>query len=227
MNIWEHNDLSKIKVDFFGDTKVYWMDNFYKYPDLVHKELVDPPPPLWKHGGTWDPREYENSKNTVHFEDRRWDRVKKEGLEVVYDNLSRLFGQRSLDHGLLVSNYTKFFSDEKSLEYNNYKDNYWWPHTDLGYNAIVYFNKSDDGSEVGTNLYEFVGEYQYNNLYEHDDTWVSKKDWELIGSFKAKYNRLVAFDGKQYWHGMSINDDRWIHEARVNQVMFFSGLNLV
>ena len=40
MNIWEHNDLSKIKVDFFGDTKVYWMDNFYKYPDLVHKEHI-------------------------------------------------------------------------------------------------------------------------------------------------------------------------------------------
>ena len=28
----------------------------------------------------------------------------------------------------------------KEHEFNDYKNYYWWPHTDGGYNGIVYFN---------------------------------------------------------------------------------------
>ena len=50
MNIWEHNDLSNIQVEDFEDSKIYWMDDFYKYPDLVYEEITREDPPLWKYG---------------------------------------------------------------------------------------------------------------------------------------------------------------------------------
>ena len=68
MNIWEHNDLSNIQVEDFEDSKVYWMDDFYKYPDLVYEEVTKEEPPLWKYGEDWNT---EGSQNNIRFIDAR------------------------------------------------------------------------------------------------------------------------------------------------------------
>lgn len=224
MNIWEHNDLSNIQVEDFEDSKIYWMDDFYKYPDLVYEEITREDPPLWKYGEDWNT---EGSQNNIRFIDARWNGEEKEGLDVPYRSLSKIFNQSSSDEGFLVTNHTRFFTDEQSLEFNNYKDNFWWPHTDSGYNAIVYLNKSEDGSEYGTNLYKVKNEkfLPPEGTPEHANPWHSKDNWDLIAAFKSKYNRLVAFNGFIYYHGMSVDSDKWFHETRVNQVMFFNDEN--
>jgi hypothetical protein len=62
---------------------------------------------------------------------------------------------------------------------------------------------------------------------EHYRPWTSKSDWKILFSFKAKYNRIVIFDGKKYKHGMDISDDRFFGDTlenakfRINQVLFF------
>ena len=46
--------------------------------------------------------------------------------------------------------------------------------------------------------------WQTREGHEHGNPWVSKHTGECkrIASFKSKYNRLVAFDGYRYQHGM-------------------------
>ena len=222
MNIWEINNISNIHEEDFEDSKVYWMDDFYKYPDLVFEYITRESPPLWKWGADWE--DFEDSKNTKYFEDRRWDGLDAEGIEVPNDALSKVFNQTTKTRKSVVTNHTRFFIDEKSRKYNDYKNNYWWPHTDTGYNALVYLNKSEDGTSYGTNLYRLCDDFwETREGHEHGNPWTSKHTGECtrIASFKSKYNRLVAFDGYRYQHGMAIEDDRWFHETRVNQVMFF------
>ena len=221
MNIWEINNISNIHEEDFEDSKVYWMDDFYKYPDLVFEYITRESPPLWKWGDGFD---MEDTKNTKYFEDRRWDGEDAEGIHVPNDALSKIFNQTTKTVNEVVTNHTRFFLDEESVKYNDYKNNYWWPHRDTGYNALVYLNKSEDGTSYGTNLYRLCDDFwDRKKGTEHGNPWTSRHtgDCKRIASFKSKYNRLVAFDGYKYEHGMAIDDDRWFHETRVNQVMFF------
>jgi|TARA_B100001094_G_scaffold140545_1_gene136226 hypothetical protein len=222
MNIWEHNDLSNIHVEDFEDSKIYWMDDFYKNPDLVFQFLIEEQPPLWKHDEE-DEELMKQTFNTKYFEDRRWDGKPSPGLEILHDKLSDIFGQDTEDRGKLVTNHTIFFADDESRKINDYKNNWWWPHCDSGYNAIVYLNEGEDGTELGTNLYKSLKpDLEQDALPEHARPWVDKSYWKRIAAFKSKYNRLVAFDGFKYKHGMSIENDKWCHETRVNQVLFFT-----
>ena len=206
---------------------IYWMDNFYKYPDEVFRVLTENEPPLWK----WEEDEnFKNNitKNTHHFEDRRWgNRLHFHEVGVIAKRLGEVFNQTSNDKGTVVTNHTRFYTDEESRKFNDYKNKWWWPHNDSGYNGIVYMNKSDDGSDYGTNLYrsKIDMDVVYKNLHEHQQPWRDKSEWTRIAAFKAKYNRFVAFDGWKYKHGMAIESDKWFYETRVNQVYFFSDKN--
>ena len=182
---------------------------------------------IWKHQrkvGEWKV-DKEHSKNTKHFEDRRWDGVNAEGIHIPNNALSKIFNQTTKTTNEVVTNHTRFFTDSESIKYNDYKNNWWWPHTDSGYNALVYLNKSEDGTSFGTNLYRLCDGFweRRGGGHEHANPWIRKDtgDCERIAAFKSKYNRLVAFDGYRYQHGMSVDDDRWFYETRVNQVMFF------
>ena len=78
------------------------------------------------------------SFNGVYFEDRRPDSEDNLDLKKVYDFLSGLCGQ-SYEAPDIVTNCSRF----KKHEFNDYKNYYWWPHTDGGYNGIVYFNDDE------------------------------------------------------------------------------------
>ena len=39
-NIWEINDVSNMKYETFEGTHIWYMDNFYKYPDLVFEKIT-------------------------------------------------------------------------------------------------------------------------------------------------------------------------------------------
>jgi len=218
-NIWEINDLSNMKHEKFEGTHVWYMDNFYKYPDLVFEKITSKIPPVWK-------SEDKDTFNTIHFEDRRHLMVIEE-LEEVYDKVGRLIESQdpgrgnTEDYGYLCTNHSMFYSDPESLKFNDYKSNWWWPHIDGGYNGICYLNKNSN-NEISTNLYRRLKpDPNYTGIPEHRRPWIPFEYWERIASFRAKFNRFVLFDGRKYYHGMNIEDNKYFHEFRVNQVFFF------
>ena len=118
-----------------------------------------------------------------------------------------------------------YMTCRKYIMFNDYKNNYWWPHLDRGYNAIVYLNTNDYVS--GTNLYENLNlDEEPLNCPEHFTPWRNKNNFRLVKTLMPRYNRLVLFDGLKFHHGMNICNDDYFHESyRFNQVFFFKQNN--
>ena len=205
--MFELNENLKIEKELFEGTVIYTIDDFYKNPQKVENYLFGKPNEIPLH------KIYEKpSFNGVYFEDRRHDSEDNLDLKKVYDFLSSLCGQ-GYEAPDIVTNCSRF----KKHEFNDYKNYYWWPHTDGGYNGIVYFN---DDSEHGTCFYEELIEKP--DVPEHYQPWGAKKDFIVIKTLEPKYNRFVFFDGYEFPHGMNICTDRYFgEEYRKNQVFFF------
>ena len=205
--MFELNDNLEVKKELFEGTVIYTIDDFYKNPLEVENYLFGKPNEIPLH------KRYEKpSFNGIHFEDRRHDSVDNLDLKKVYDFLSDLCGQ-GYEAPDIVTNCTRF----KRHQFNDYKNYYWWPHTDGGYNGIVYFN---DDSEHGTCFYEELVEKP--DVPEHYQPWGAKKDFIVLKTLESKYNRFVFFDGYEFPHGMNICTDRYFgEEYRKNQVFFF------
>ena len=205
--MFELNKNLEIKEELFNDSIIYTIDNFYQYPQQLEKYLFSDIPSLPFHKGDEKP-----SYNGTYFEDRRHPARNSLQLKKVYDFLSDLCGQEYDSHDI-ATNCARF----KRHEFNDYENCHWWPHTDTGYNGIVYFN---DDNENGTNFYNELKPLPEVN--EHYAPWRSKDEFELIKHLEPKYNRLVFFDGWKFQHGMNISNDRYFdQEYRKNQVFFF------
>ena len=136
--------------------------------------------------------------------------------------MSGICNQPALKHNKLgdetiLTNFINF----KPCAFNDYKNNYWWPHKDVGYNAIVYLNKEESVS--GTNLYINLNPDQEPPDHpEHYRPWRNKNNFKLIKTIHSKYNRMVLFDGLKFTHGMNICDEEYFKDSyRINQVFFF------
>ena len=200
----ELNDFEVRTEDFMG-SQIYYIDNFYKYPDQLISYLHNQKCPLHKSNQT-------PSHNGVFFEDRRH-AIKSEKIIDVSQVLADICGH-SVVNRKVFTNFTRF----KRCSFNNFDDNYWWPHRDHGYTGIVYFNSS------ATNLYEKI-EYdgERSLINEHYKPWRSKQKYKILKTLESKYNRLVLFEGKKFIHGMSITDDTYFgSEYRTNQAIFLS-----
>ena len=129
-------------------------------------------------------------------------------------------GSQVFSLGKISQLYNKFKPKvDESKEFNNFQDNYWWPHRDYGYTGIVYFTE-----EGGTNLYSDETTDDKDNMIvnEHYAPWRTKSDYELLKTLEPKYNRFVFFDGLKFLHGMDISTNRYFNgERRKNQVYFF------
>lgn len=205
-----------INLEIFHNSKIYIIDNFYNDPDSVLDYFLGIVPPLWKTGYTEEEDSKKISYNGVYFDDRRH-LLQSDEIAKVYDLLTLLCGEQACGNKDVVTNVTRF----KDCEFNNYENNYWWPHFDEGYTGILYFNNDDEVS--GTNLYECLEE-NYVPKLEHECPWVSKKKFKLIKTLYPKYNRMVLFDAKKFRHGMNIcNDNYFGDNYRMNQVFFMRG----
>jgi hypothetical protein len=105
-------------------------------------------------------------------------------------------------------------------EFNDYQNNYWWPHLDEGHTGIVFFNRDEDS---GTNIYRCLELSEDDMRYdtpEHVAPWRPKDKYELLKSMKPRYNRCILFNAKRYLHGQNIIDDRYTDQFRLNQVLF-------
>jgi len=135
--------------------------------------------------------------------------------------LSKICGQEhkcDIEYDLLQTNYAKF----KNIPFNDYKNNYWWPHKDSGYTALIYLNEND--KTCGTNLYKPESEDEaLKYQHEHSHPWRSKRYYSVIKTIEPVYNRCVLFDGLHFLHGMNIENERYFNEeCRKNMVIFFS-----
>ena len=203
--MFEINNKNFIEYEV-NETTVYEITDFYKYPDKIVEFIYDIPP--YYHKGNETP-----SFNGHAFADMRhaWSNV--EGLNEVVDFLSGICGQQSvLDSNELRTNYFKMLDKE----FNTYENNYWWPHLDAGYTALIYLN---DFSYPGTNLYtSFV---ELTDGLEHYNPWQPKSNFKLETTLYAEYNKLVLFDGLSNPHSMAIESDIFCNQTRLNQVIFF------
>ena len=196
----------EIKEEVLDGSIIYYIDDFYLYPEQVDEYLFGGKTPLHK-------IEEKPSYNTIHFEDRRL--IKRDSrLENVVDFLSAICSQAPSTYAV-VTNMQRFFDHE----FNDYKNCIWWPHKDFGYNGIVYFNKGDN--ECGTNLYGDTTD-ELPDVPEHYQPWRPSEKYEILKVLEPKYNRLVFFDGFKFLHGADISNHRYFgEEYRKNQVFFF------
>ncbi len=216
--MFELNPYPKIERSNFHGTSIFKIDNFYQNPDEVFDYLFNREVPLWKI------EEYP-SRNRLYFEEKRL-QLKDRRLYGVSVFLSNLCKQKPYNFQV-TTNMARYLYDD----FNSYRDSYWWPHTDAGYNALVYFNKGDGGN--GTNLYLSCedDEKQFtDSTPEHYEPWRPKNKYVRAKYLKPRYNRMYMFDGEKFLHGPAINNDRYFYKHfpgqnpntfRCNQVFFF------
>lgn len=203
--MFQINDTLDIKIEECNESKIYTIDNFFKNPDAIRDHLTNTPTPLWK--GNIMP-----SNNGVMFEDRRHHMTDTD-IVLIQEMLSKLCGDSMFDSNTdMFSNCCHFKRDK----FNDYKNNFWSPHFDPGYTALIYLDK-DPGP--GTNLYEQV-ETDVNNTPEHWAPWRPRYKYKVIKTIESMYNRLVLFNGKQFLHGMAVEDDRFFNKERLNVAIF-------
>ncbi len=204
MTIWKLNN-KKYTVDTCKGTKIYTIHDFYKYPDKIVEFLSTQEPHYHKES-------QQPSFNKVAFHDRRHN-IQVEDLKEVVNFLQSICKQKPLFDNWVYTNHFKLV-DKK---FNNYRENYWWPHIDDGYTCLIYLNTF---AYKGTNLYSPVIQPNYNQI-EHYVPWQPKKNWILEKNLIAEYNKLVFFDGFNNPHGMDISSDLFYDHTRLNQVFFF------
>lgn len=201
----------KLNEEIFFGSKIYTIDNFYKYPQKILNFFLENKPPVHK-------KQSENlSLNQIYFDDRRH-KIKSNDVSHVYEFLSKLCGQKPFEDNLITTNFTRF----KKSKFNDYVNNYWWPHRDPGYSAIIYLNENDEQS--GTNLYldAYLKKEIFKYTDEHFCPWIDKSNFKLIKTLNPKFNRLILFDALKFVHGMNICNDYYFNQIyRMNQIYFF------
>jgi hypothetical protein len=199
--MFEMNELN-ISVENFQDSKIYIADNCLKHPEKVVEYLNTTKTLLWK-------IEQDGSLNGLFFDDRR--HIINEGTNSFINSIKNICSAKQIDNSV-YSNYTLFYEDP----FNDYKSNFWWPHTDDGYTALIYLNQYEG---AGTNLYEQISP-DIENVSEHSRPWREKHKYKVIKTIQSKFNRLVIFDGKKFKHGMAVENDIFFHERRMNIAVF-------
>jgi len=214
MTLYELNEQAVVVQESFMGSNIYYIDDFYKHPDDIVKYFDMTYSPIHRETNIRDGCQSLNGK---YFDDRRHHIVTNGEIVSVYNHLSKICGHTPLlKYYPILTNKTRFFKNK----FNDYKNNYWHPHKDPGYTALIYMNKDD--SECGTNLYNDVKPDLPETRGEHVDSWRSKENWEIMKTLKSKFNRCVLFDGNKFTHGMHIPDERYFGDQyRLNQVFFF------
>ena len=200
--MFELNKNFEVKEESLMGSKIFTIDNFYKDPEEVSDCIFNREVPLWK-------TEESPSYNTLYFNERRWI-LKDDRIDGVYKFLSNLCSM-GYNFPKIVTNMIRFSKND----FNDYKNCFWWPHLDRGWNGIVYFNKDEENS--GTNLYDpkVLEEEEWRismSSPEHYSSWRPKENYSVLKSLKSKYNSLVLFDGSKFPHGMNIVNDRFFRD---------------
>ena len=116
-------------------------------------------------------------------------------------------------HHNFKTNIQKWFKGP----FNNYKENYWWPHYDEGHALLIYLNKNSI-----LNLYENTEYFKIQQrVHEHIKPWHPKKHYHLIKELKMPFNSAILFPANMILHGCGLNDDYYFSNFRIIQAVFF------
>lgn len=215
--MWEINPESEIQIDELMGSKIYTIDDVFKYPKKLERFLFNRQSFLVQ-GEPW-------SANGHQYIKQRYTDWIDASCPIVAV-AQKLCQQNVGNHGGFSTNVDAFVSGP----FNTFERNYLWPHLDNGYTLIVYFNHED---ENGTNLYhpKLKEEEWFQKLMTDTplgkDPWIPQKDVELLHTLKPKYNRAVLFDGAKFPHGAAIVNEHYYFdtpiptEMRKNLCFFF------
>lgn len=206
-NILDFNNDHKIKRQRIFGSDIFTIDKFYKNPRKLKKWILSHKVSLHKNK--------ESGYNGIHFNDMRHE-IYHPNMNFVSGYISSICKKNPSEYSrnTIITNLFNF----KKNNFNDYKNNYWHPHKDSGYTAIIYFDRSD------TNLYtclDPIAEKNVSDIAEHQEPWRPKKCWGKIATLHGRFNRLILFDGSKFFHGADISSEKYIKNTRMNQVLFF------
>lgn len=204
--MFELNPNPTITTEPFEDTTIWYIDNFYQNPDEILDYFLANTPTYFKSNEA-------PGYNGEFFQDMR--HLLYDDVRHAYEYLANICGDLAKNSEVLTNCFR--FLD---CEFNDYQNNYWWPHLDEGHTGIVFFNRDEDS---GTNIYRCLEPSEDDMRYdtpEHVAPWRPKDKYELLKSMKPRYNRCILFNAKRYLHGQNIIDDRYTDQFRLNQVLF-------
>ena len=200
--------ISNFKELNIKNERILIFKNFYKNPqkilNIINKTKIYTHKP--------DCHSYNNKL----FLDQRHEGYEEGINEIV--NFFELLANQKCNHKKrnLLTNY-QLWKDKK---FNNYKDNYWWPHYDEGFTLLIYLNKNN--SKNGLNIYEdtpYTKEQLKN--HEHVKPWHNKNNFKLLKSIQTPFNTAIFFNAKKLLHGCAVNNEKNFKEFRLNQAIFF------
>tara|TARA_R100000353_G_scaffold40356_1_gene32036 strand:- start:1335 stop:2024 length:690 start_codon:yes stop_codon:yes gene_type:complete len=198
--MWKLNNDTSVTITTLRGSKIYTIDDVFAEPKKLERFLFN------RQTAMIEPKDPFSYNGLEFLKCRHHDFVNK-AAPIVW-LASNLTNQAPLFYGSLKTNTEVWLKGD----YNDWKNNYWFPHIDPGYNCIIYFNND---SKNGTNLYDpsLMDEEWFSSLMKDVPTgaqpWVSKKRVKLLKTLKPKYNRMVLFDGAYFPHSPAIEDERY------------------
>ena len=155
-NFFEINRNQKAQFGMLGETPYAIIDDFFSTPDDVITILHHVAPNFHKESGNSNtslnqyegPEEEDRSHiknfNGEHFKDMRHE-FYSDMILPAYEHLFHVLKymgvtQIPMDRRAVLTNCFTF----KKHPFNDFENNYWWPHRDHGYSALVYLNHNDN-----------------------------------------------------------------------------------
>lgn len=237
-NFFEINRNQLIQYGMLEETPYAIIDDFFSTPDDVITLLHHISPNFHKEGGTSNSsldngvgerpviEEKPTGKKNYNgemFKDMRhefYSDMVLPAYEHIFNVLKYMgIHQIPADRRAVISNCFTFKRDP----FNDFENNYWWPHRDHGYSALVYLNHNDN---TGTNVYKCLEPDYEDDVREHEEPWRPKERYEKILNFEPAFNRCILFNAGKYHHGMHVEnwrfEDTLENDTRMNLGFFFT-----
>tara|TARA_R100001510_G_scaffold36725_1_gene33167 strand:- start:3066 stop:3725 length:660 start_codon:yes stop_codon:yes gene_type:complete len=209
------------EFDLLG-TRAFQIDNFYDNAGFIMDMILSGPPNQVitehpKHGDEFFDLRHHREEPTLK---KYTDQV----VELLDDTNFYVYKENGVD--VLDTNFMRW----KKSDFNNYQDNYWFPHLDAGWVCIIYLNEDETN---GTNIYEDKNGsiYKYGGRKTEEDRhpWKPKTDFEIVNYLTPKFNRGFLFDASKIPHGAAVDDETYFYyegqnkstKHRLNQALFF------
>ena len=195
--MWDLNIDTSVTITKLKGSKIYTIDNVFAKPKQLERFLFS--------------RQTAPVESEAPFELNGLDFVDKAAPMVWL--ASNLCKQQPSFYGSFKTNCDLWITGD----YNNWKDNYWFPHVDHGYNCIIYFNENDYTN--GTNLYDpsLKDEEWFKTMMQEvpvgTQPWIPKRKVKLLKTLRPKYNRMVLFDGAKFPHSPAIVNDKYFVDS--------------
>jgi hypothetical protein len=202
--IFNLNDCEELKLN---NEKIYIFNSFYNRPNKIFEYLLNIDPILHRGNNTLNGKMFLDLRHNGHIDE----------LNEMIEHFENFTNQKCTHKdNNLKTNMQKWFDND----FNNYRDNYWWPHYDDGYTLLIYLN--DNNKDNGLNLYEDTPYYdKQSKLVEHINPWHNKSNYKLLKHIETPFNTAILFNANKFLHGCSINNKNNFKYFRLNQAVFF------